>query len=387
MRKFVFCGILVLMYACGNKNQVNVENLEIIPIDVNQVSVDASSFFEKMEIVPLETNDSSLFKSYQKMMYSQELDLYAILDNNFSVYLFSGDGRFIASSAKARGDGPEQYQLVVDMKFNPYLKTIDLLNPYGRIYSYDKQFNLVSLKDLEQKKDVFTHFMAINQDKYLLSPTPTRDAGNIYFADLALKKTQKVNYDHTILSIINMDRETFYHIDGRFYFIPKGINYYCYQVDTTKQELIPIIKFDFGKEEIEEGTLPGAGKNEVGKSIELFEKQMDERRVYLEESDHYLPLIKFFNDDFAYIYFIKHRKSSCFIYNRKTGKSFLRQQDNPLRMPFHFAIQDNILFSIADPYEMDKYINETFMSKEEIDKVKSLKEDDNPVIIKYYLKK
>lgn len=385
MRDVLFFSLVLLLCACSGKQ--NTEYLEIIPIKVNKVSTDVSSFIEKMEIVPLETNDSSLFKSYQKMVYSQELDLYAILDNNYNVYLFSGDGKFVSSSEKVRGEGPGEYQLIVDMKFNPYLKTIDLLNPYGRIYSYDKLFNLVSLKDLEQKEEVFTHFMPISKDKYLFSPPPTRDAGNIYMADLTQKKTKKMNYDNVILSIINMDRETFYDINGQFYFIPKGINYYCYQVDTIKQELIPIIKFDFGKEEIEESTLPGAGRNEAEKASELFAKQMDERRFYLEESDHYLPLIKFFNDDFAYVYFIKHRKSSCFIYNRKTGESFLRRQDNPLRMPFHFAIQDNVLLSIADPYDMSKYINENLMSKEDIAKVEALKDDDNPVIIKYYLER
>lgn len=39
-----------------------------------------------------------------------------------------------------QGQGPNEYYMVVDMKFNPYLKGIDLLNPYGVIYTYSSDF-------------------------------------------------------------------------------------------------------------------------------------------------------------------------------------------------------------------------------------------------------
>lgn len=386
MRKIIFFSLALLLFACNNKE--NMENLEVIPIDVDKVSTDASLFIEKLEIVPLETNDSSLFKSYQKMMYSQELDLYAILDNNFIVYLFSGEGAFVSSSDKVRGDGPGEYQLIVDMKFNPYLKTIDLLNPYGRIYSYDKFFNLISLKDLEQRKMVFNHFMAINENEYVLTPSSESKGDEIYLADFSTKKIDKAMQYSTSLSTINMDRETFYSINGNNYFIPKGINYYCYQIDTIGRKLIPLMKFDFGKEEIKESALPEITKRNVeDREIMTLLNQIEKRNKYLEESDYYLPIIKFFNNDFVYLHFIKHRRPANFIYNRKTGQSFLQRGSKPLKMPFCFAIQDNMLLSIVDPYDINKYLDENLMSEEETAKVQSLKEDDNPIIVKYYLKK
>lgn len=148
------------------------------------------------------------------------------------------------------------------------------------------------------------------------------------------------------------------------------------------------MKLDFGAEEIKESSLPGiAKKNANEKELSLALDQMAERNRFLEESGHYLPLIKFFNDDFVYVHFIKHRKPGNFVYNRNTGKSFLQRGDTPLKMPFSFAIQDNVLLSITDPNEMSQYVNNEFMSEEEQEKIKYLKEDDNPIILKYYLVK
>lgn len=322
------------------------------------------------------------------MIYNEELDLYAILDNNYMVYLFSGDGKFVSSSLKVRGEGPSEYQLIVDMKFNPYLHTLDLLNPYGRIYSYDKFFNLVSLKDLEQTEMVFNYFMAINENEYVLNPASGKEGGKIYFADFTTKEIKKTVHYSPSLSTINMDRETFYHINGKDYFVPNGINYYCYQIDTVEEKLLPLMKFDFGSKEIKEKTLPEITQRDVeDKEIMTILNQIEKRNRYLEESDYYLPIIKFFNDDFVYLHFIQHRKPTNFIYNRKTGAYFLQRGKQPLKMLFCFAIQDNVLLSIVDSYDMDKHLNEDLMSEEEIAKIKALKEDDNPVIVKYYLKK
>lgn len=32
------------------------------------------------------------------------------------------------------GQGPKEYNMVLDINFNPYLKGIDMLNPYGKQY-------------------------------------------------------------------------------------------------------------------------------------------------------------------------------------------------------------------------------------------------------------
>lgn len=43
-----------------------------------------------------------------------------------------------------KGQGPEDYVMVLDINFNPYLKGIDLLNPYGTIYTYSPTIRTAS---------------------------------------------------------------------------------------------------------------------------------------------------------------------------------------------------------------------------------------------------
>ena len=51
-----------------------------------------------------------------------------------------------------------------------------------------------------------------------------------------------------------------------------------------------------------------------------------------------------------------------------------------------FGFVDNVLLSICQPDFVSKVVDRNLMSSEEIHKMEALKEDDNPVILKYYLK-
>ena len=51
----------IIICACSVNNKNLPDGIEVIPVEIDEVSQDVSSFLEKIEIVPLETNDSSLF--------------------------------------------------------------------------------------------------------------------------------------------------------------------------------------------------------------------------------------------------------------------------------------------------------------------------------------
>lgn len=151
------------------------------------------------------------------------------------------------------------------------------------------------------------------------------------------------------------------------------------------------MKLDFGKEEIKEDELPGKVKANLNdldsqeKQIK-FVRQLQERNNYLEKSSHILPLIKFFNNEYVYIHYIKNRQPSNYIYNRKTKKGFLQNGNRPLKMPFCFSIDNAVLYSVVDAFDIEEYVNDRFMSEETLEKIKSIKDEDNPIILKYHLK-
>ena len=62
------------------------------------------------------------------------------------------------------------------------------------------------------------------------------------------------------------------------------------------------------------------------------------------------------------------------------------EEEAPFSMYPGFALADNVLFALCEPDWIERVTDRKLMSAEEIRKMEALKEDDNPVVVKYYLK-
>lgn len=148
MKKLIPLVIILSFFMACKSERKNTDGLLRIPINVEDVTSDAASFLEKIEIVPLETNDSILFSYPSKILYDKETDTYAVM-NRMNVFTFTGEGKAIGSSVNKRGQGPDEYTMIVDMKFNHFLGGIDLLSPYGTIYTYSPTFKLLARRSFK----------------------------------------------------------------------------------------------------------------------------------------------------------------------------------------------------------------------------------------------
>lgn len=55
MKKISAIILLVVIYACSKSNKKLSNGIDRIPVEMHKVTQDASSFLEKIELVPLET--------------------------------------------------------------------------------------------------------------------------------------------------------------------------------------------------------------------------------------------------------------------------------------------------------------------------------------------
>lgn len=392
MKKVIISILLVLVYACSDNRKELSDGIERIPVNVDKVAQDASSFLEKIELVPLETNDSSLIFKCNKVIYDKETDMFAIYASDQVVYTFTGDGRYIANSRKMKGQGPKDYVMVLDIGFNSRLGGIDMMNPYGTIYTYSPTtFELLDRRKFQLEFPV-DYFMALDSNNYVFNHSDLWTNQELSFINLETKQTINANYEGTISVGNNMSHHCFYHIGDEFYYVPFGLNYYFYRIDKESKRLEPIMYLDMGDAEVKEEGLPGCGHGKRTDSDEekrRISTDTQKRFQYLRKSEKILPLIKFFNDDYVYVYLTKTNigYGSHFIYNRKQKKGFLIKEGEPFIMYHCFGIVDNVLLSLCQPEYIDKVVDRNLMSAEEIRKMESLKEDDNPVIIKYCLKR
>lgn len=102
---------LVIVCACTSTDRRFSDGMEVIPVKVDHPTKDPASFLEKIELVPLETNDSSLTSIGRKVVYDKEDNLFAIFSKS-AVYTFTGGGRYIGNSKKRIGQGPQEYSFV-----------------------------------------------------------------------------------------------------------------------------------------------------------------------------------------------------------------------------------------------------------------------------------
>lgn len=380
--------VLLFLSACRTNERDLPQGIEIIPIEYENATKDAVSFLEKIEIVPLETNDSSVISYHAKAIYDKEMDMYALYFKDQIVYTFSGDGTYIGNSKKMKGKGPKEYYMALDIQFNPYLNGIDLLNPYGTIYTYSPTFELIAKRKYQQEFPI-NKFIALDSVNYLFTYPNMWTNQEISFENIETHQKVNTTYQGTIGSN-TMSKSCFYKRGTGFDFVPFSLNYYLYQIDKQKKELLPVAYLDFGKAEIKSENLPGLATGQRTKDnakMRTISKELQERYQYLYNSDEIIPEIKFFNKDYVYVFMVKTAMPGrTFLYNRKTQKGFLLKDGIPFDMFFCFDIVDNILLSLCPPYEICRFVDRRFMSAKEIHKMEQLKEEDNPVIIKYHLK-
>ena len=166
------------------------------------------------------------------------------------------------------------------------------------------------------------------------------------------------NYKGTIANN-NMHKERFYKINDKFFFVPNGVNYYFYEMDAVKKSLSPIIHLDLGDDAIDGSFLPGRAtgdRTDYREKQNQYLKEIAERADYLRNSEYHIPVVKFFNERYVYLFFMKKslRYGSHFIYDRIKRKSWLVKNGDPFIMEVCFGIDGNVLLAVCQAEYVSK---------------------------------
>lgn len=392
MRNIYFLPLLILLFACGTKEGVNTV-LDVVSVDMEQEAVvGMSEIIEKIELIPFETNSDILLGVYDKLVYYKELDMYLVQDNKSIVWLFTGDGKFVSNSKSKQGEGADKYLICSDVLYNPHSKSIEILSPYGVIYRYDTLFQFKEKISLNRKDIVFLRFMCLDSNKYIMTPVmlSNKDVA-ILFCDYSQKYvSDPVSFEEGYIAPIFMNYDFCFYVKDNLILSPLGLDYNFYNIDIKSESISPILRLDFGDDEVQKNKMEEMFGRQSDKSdnqesvMENNQKQYDVKK-YLMSSDYPLPLIKCLNDKYLYIHLLHKNKRSNFIYNRMSNQGFLQTPDSSFKL-FCIGLYDNALISFLNPYELEKYIDKKCLTQESLEKMNEIKEDDNPILVKYYLK-
>jgi hypothetical protein len=344
-------------------------------------SFDFKTVFDSIQVIPLELTENSILHNGDKMLIYK--NKYYILDHKAPcIYVFDNFGHYLYNSFQKHGEGPEEYITITDFDIDDNTGEIYLLSaPSLKLMVYDEQFNysetiklpteLLPLSTFKKlSTDVFAFYNSDKEDDFCLK-IYSRKSGEIVNRTVNIKVKEARN-----LSIF--ETHPFHEHNGCIYFANKVPDNKLYHYNTQ------IYDFEIFAEYIIENKEFSIDKLKKGMNKAYY------RRILEEHEDYAFIINQRENESFIFA-FIYYKTIIYFtMYDKKNHitKTYTNKfKKEAFLMPPDF-IDDQCLYVFADPMDIEKQINETFLTESSKEAIKNINiDEDNQLIIKYYIKK
>ncbi len=363
-------SFLFIVYSCSEKQ----ENKESIKVDLNNRNeVSIFSIFSKIEIIPLETNDSSLIKAISKIIVDN--DTLYILDNEMSkILVFNKSGNYLYS-IDHKGRGPGEYTSTSDINvFDDDLFVLSSLD--NKLYIYTKSGDLKKTIHLPNIVGAYYSFVNINKDL-------------IAFWTFDYDNRLKI-YSHSAGQMIHEhfpDKDNiFTNIEMPIFpydkYVSRVNNNTVYKI-TDHGDIIEGYKWDFGKLNNTHRMIKNAPKI---KSQEDMIENID--KINSSKIINYYFIRA--GGNARYIYTKLNRKNRHFniFYDKLHKKSIVFDQTIENVQLFPLFWSDNYMIGFIPDIitEIDDIIPDNILNEKNIQLKRNLSQFDNPILVKYYFK-
>lgn len=372
-------SVAILLCSCSKKeHREQITTFEKVTVDMKQIVTGTmNELFDKIELLPLETTDSVLVGNILSYIYVKD-KYHIVVDRRFVINVFDTNGKCIGNSGNVIGNGPEEYNILLDVLFNPYSNTIEVLTSDMKIKVYDVKFNYVDEKKMmENNHLMYYDAFPVSKDNYMLLPsTLEKDFNHIIFYDFKKQKlVKKISFPYT--AQINSVKTPISQVSSEICFIPKVSTYVGYIVDRKSFTLEPSFKIDFRSDSLD--------------MIKLNRKFPEQNRLsdYLfSESNYPIPMETLFNDQFIVSSIHQRNRDLTFVYDRKKHAKMLidRKFKNGLLAADYYTLDGSTLLAITPPEYLNLFIDTTLLDEKNKAILASINKDDNPVIMRFKLK-
>lgn len=359
---------LVILGGCEETSRSSVPS---VTFDLSAAKpMKMSEFVDSITLIPLETNDSSLIKRIESLNITKGS---LLVKDRGCLLVFDRNGKFLYSTEKLKGPGPENYRsgYAFTLLPNGNLEVYDVFA--CKLIVYDQDLAFVSSTKISKDVLPVSGYLYLSEDYRLFLG---RDNLRLYsmknncmidtikvpyrkhFSALHMKGLQKKG--DTIL-VSTKNQNTFYEL----------------HVDSLSMELKPVFEFDFGTEA--NFSLEDLPENEPEQFYRYYQLN-NPRKAYVES--------KYVDDKRKMCFFVYDQKFYFAYYNENTAVASIYYniwgEKGQLCMPRLY--KDGMIYASCEAADISYFIDETLLSIEEKQKMESLREDDNPVIICYKLK-
>lgn len=370
MRKTILIGAMAL--ALGACSEQPKENSNVIQVDIeNAQPMNLADFVESIQLVPLETTDESLIKRIDRMVI-QDGKVY-IQNERQNVLVFDKNGKFLLSTSKRLGQGPEDYFMMTSMD----ITDDGLISIYEgfRIREYDMDLNLVNsyfpqLPDSIHNAQEMRKHIKLDKDTYLF-----RDYQYTSYYSASKDSVLSIKYEHyhPYSYTGNVNSLRFLKHQEEIYFSPTFICDTLYRLNQQTHCMEPVVIYDAGDTDV---------------NIDDIAKDMPAQYyfefIFHTDKPFLCDKIHLSNADFCFWTNIKKEEYGV-TYRSKQGE-VTTYKNGKETLPTPHTVYEGKLVYASMPEEVEKHINTQLVDAESLERIKDLKEDDNQVLVIYTLK-
>jgi hypothetical protein len=338
--------------------------------------------FEKIEIIPLETTNNSLldFRSSSPNKTIKHNDcIYFLEIDRAMISVFTSDGKFLRRLDR-KGRGPGEYLSINDFIVNRFTNNLEILSPELRcIFVYDLEtFKPIETIPLPADLPAVHQFHNLTPDVYAL----VSYAGDVklFFYSVKDGKTMEANYFlpewfNNNTGYVSSRDYTFYVYNDELCF-EQMYNGQVFTLSPDNYELIPRYSWDMGKHSFSPSVLPG---NESADYYMRTTRDISMSfailfQIFQENSRYYITRFRFKNR-YKHLIYKKETQDYLLFETFAEGGQFIPEWSD-----------DNAFYSVISPMYINLVINESMLDEKNQRIYSQIKEDDNPMIIKYTLK-
>ena len=358
------------------------------PIKNNRITVDLDKpehaslfdYFKYIELIPLETNDEVLIGRLGKVIYNQ--NNYYTLDMQQSiVHIFDEAGNFV-SKIDRRGNGPGDYIRLENMIINPFTGHIDLLEATGRLFSYDLSGNHVKTIWVDYETDgsslpAVHDLVALDENTYVIFSWAYNP--KIHYFDTESNRFIHHEYEESEFaeSVGFTQSNTFHTYHGKWYF-SRPLNPVIYELGPDS--LVMAYRWDFGKYNYDANTIdfPEELRNNTPGRYEMYSRLPYQLRYPGQNNRYVMALKRIDLNTYNYLMYDKSIQECKYI---------IRFDEQVEFRPY--TVTNEYVLSWCIHGDLEKYITKELLDEANLQKFEDLinaKEEENPIIIKYYFK-
>jgi|AGTN01.2.fsa_nt_gi hypothetical protein len=376
MNKYIFiiylAFFLLLFNGCEEKKQTDPNTIKVDLNDRQEVSI--FDIFSKIDIIPLETNDSSLIKTISKLIVSN--DTLYIHDYNMSkVLAFNKDGNYLYQ-INNKGMGPGEYAGTSDIGiFNDSLSILSAVD--YKLYIYDKKNGeFIRNIPLPSIKGAYKSFMDLDDETIAFWTYDYDNRLKIYSKSTGEIINEQFPEKNNIFT--NIGIEVFPY---NRHFLRVYDN--CVFKITSNGEISEAYKWDFGK---------------LNNTLQMIEnapsvKSQDELmkiigRLNASEIVNYYFASGGGNSQYVYTMLNRKNKLLNIFHHKLSEKTYVFDQTLEKAKLYPLYWSDNYMIGFMPEIVSDfnEIIPDNILNEENIQIKKKLSEYDNPVLVKYHFK-